>query len=485
MAQRVREQIEARDRDHRDAQRLREHLRGRHADAQPGEHARADADRDRRHAASSVDAELLAAARDRGRERLGVARRAGVGGAAELDPAEHARASVASTTPTRRVAVSMPRSSISRAARSRERALERVAPARASAARGTTSSSTRSVSARRPGSIRTTRCVGGQRLRDQRRPTRRPSRRRRRPAPRSRGRRAPGSGRAGTRRRARRGTRPSYSCTIVNVGLVTGSVDAERRARGPCANVVLPAPRSPASTTRSPARSCDPSAAPTASRLVARRSSSAPASSCCRATSARFTCTKSARDSASALPPERSTADGCNVGISTASWPGARERELLPRSFVMPSLVSSSSLVAKLPSVTITRGRISASWRSSHGAHASISSGCGSRLPGGRHFTTFAMYTSARVSPMPSMSWVSSCPARPTNGSPLQVFLLARALADEHQVGVGAADAEHDLRAAGRELAQRRTPTPRPRPRRASRRRCAAGCGGCAESESE
>src|SRR5262249_42586589 len=68
----------------------------------------------------------------------------------------------------------------------------------------------------------------------------------------------------------------------------------------------------------------------------------------------------------------------------------------------------------------IPGGSISASRRSSHGAHASISSGCGSRLPGGRHFTTFAMYTSSRVKPIPSMSWVSSWPARPTNGSPFR-----------------------------------------------------------------
>jgi len=40
----------------------------------------------------------------------------------------------------------------------------------------------------------------------------------------------------------------------------------------------------------------------------------------------------------------------------------------------MPSFVSSSSLVAKLPRVTMTCGSISASCRSSHGAHASISS---------------------------------------------------------------------------------------------------------------
>ena len=45
------------------------------------------------------------------------------------------------------------------------------------------------------------------------------------------------------------------------------------------------------------------------------------------------------------------------------------------------------------------------------------------------------------------MSWVSSWPAAPDERLALQVFLLARALADEHQIGVGAADAEHDLRA--------------------------------------
>ena len=48
------------------------------------------------------------------------------------------------------------------------------------------------------------------------------------------------------------------------------------------------------------------------------------------------------------------------------------------------------------------------------------------------------------------MIFVSSCPARPTNGIALDVFVAARRLADEHQVGVGVADAEHDLLAPER-----------------------------------
>ena len=48
------------------------------------------------------------------------------------------------------------------------------------------------------------------------------------------------------------------------------------------------------------------------------------------------------------------------------------------------------------------------------------------------------------------MILVSSWPARPTNGIALDVFVGARRLADEHQVGVRVADAEHDLLAAER-----------------------------------
>ena len=110
VAQRVREQVEARDRDHRDPQRLREDLRGRHADAQPGEHAGPDADRDRRQVVER-DPGLLADVLDRGREHFGV-----TGRVAPTAPPSSTRPSSpcsdASTTPTRRVAVSIPSSSI-------------------------------------------------------------------------------------------------------------------------------------------------------------------------------------------------------------------------------------------------------------------------------------------------------------------------------------------------------------------------------------
>ena len=48
------------------------------------------------------------------------------------------------------------------------------------------------------------------------------------------------------------------------------------------------------------------------------------------------------------------------------------------------------------------------------------------------------------------MIFVSSWPARPTNGIALDVFVGAGRLADEHQIGVGIADAEHDLLPAER-----------------------------------
>src|SRR5256885_3881370 len=76
------------------------------------------------------------------------------------------------------------------------------------------------------------------------------------------------------------------------------------------------------------------------------------------------------------------------------------------------------SFVAKLPSVATTRGWISSICRQRCASHASISSGIGSRFPGGRHLSTLATYTSARVSPIPDSSWSSSLPAAPTNGTP-------------------------------------------------------------------
>src|SRR5256885_6838670 len=76
------------------------------------------------------------------------------------------------------------------------------------------------------------------------------------------------------------------------------------------------------------------------------------------------------------------------------------------------------SFVAKLPSVATTRGWISSICLQRCASHASISSGIGSRFPGGRHLSTLATYTSARVSPIPDSSWSSSLPAAPTNGTP-------------------------------------------------------------------
>src|SRR5918994_972432 len=55
-------------------------------------------------------------------------------------------------------------------------------------------------------------------------------------------------------------SRPSYSCARVNVGLVIVSM-MPSPAPKPWAKAVLPAPRSPASRTRSPGRARSPSAA--------------------------------------------------------------------------------------------------------------------------------------------------------------------------------------------------------------------------------
>ena len=53
-----------------------------------------------------------------------------------------------------------------------------------------------------------------------------------------------------------------------------------------------------------------------------------------------------------------------------------------------------------------------------YGAHAAISSGSGSRLPGGRHLTMLVMKTSSRRQPMWPSRFTSRPPARPTNGRP-------------------------------------------------------------------
>ena len=61
-----------------------------------------------------------------------------------------------------------------------------------------------------------------------------------------------------------------------------------------------------------------------------------------------------------------------------------------------------------------------------------------------------AMKTRSRVMPSSSsISLSSSLPERPDERQTLPVLLGARALADEHEVGMRIAHAEHDLGAAG------------------------------------
>ena len=221
----------------------------------------------------------------------------------------------------------------------------------------------------------------------------------------------------------------------------------------PLANTVLPVPSSPSSTTTSPARSSAPIARPSAcvssapcvvvgSFIGARRSRA----------SARLTRTKSARAWASAAPPLRNTADGWSAGISTAP---SRYGNSRPRSFVMPSLVSSSSLVAKLPSVTTTRGSMNSTWPRGTGGTLSISSG-----------QRVAVARRAALHDVGDVHLVAGEPdALDEAGEQLpgpaherlagEVLLLAGTLADEQQVGVGIADAEHHLRAVAGERALR------------------------------
>ena len=85
---------------------------------------------------------------------------------------------------------------------------------------------------------------------------------------------------------------------------------------------------------------------------------------------------------------------------------------------MIPVGSSRSSLVEKFPSVQITDGSISSTWRSRYSSQLAISIGCGSRLPGGRHLRVFAMNTSERLSPISSSSVLEQFPARPTNGMP-------------------------------------------------------------------
>ena len=263
---------------------------------------------------------LLAAPRDRGRERLGVAGRARFRRCRRARRARACPCSSASTTPTRRVAVSMPSSSISaRSARRRSRRVDGAQP----------------LGPRRP--------VRGELERAGRRRRHRASRR---TSSRSGG-STPRDRVAPLDDRDRALLEQLLEAEVVQLLDALEPVhvdvrereppvvllhDRERRARHGLGDAepardalartsVLPAPRSPVSThevadsagagrrPRRRLRSRAHSASSTRSSRQAPRRARAS-----RARSRHAT-------SASARPPERSTADGCSVGISTASMP--------------------------------------------------------------------------------------------------------------------------------------------------------------------
>ncbi len=62
-----------------------------------------------------------------------------------------------------------------------------------------------------------------------------------------------------------------------------------------------------------------------------------------------------------------------------------------PRSRVTPSLVASNAFAAVDPNAQIAFGRIVINCRNKNCPQISISSGCGVRFSGGRHFTTLQM----------------------------------------------------------------------------------------------
>ena len=83
----------------------------------------------------------------------------------------------------------------------------------------------------------------------------------------------------------------------------------------------------------------------------------------------------------------RSRYAGWNVGIS--GMPSYVRK--LPRSRLIGDSSRSRHCTANLPSATIMRGRIAASWRFKKGSQDATSSGSGLRLPGGRHLSTLQM----------------------------------------------------------------------------------------------
>ncbi len=86
-----------------------------------------------------------------------------------------------------------------------------------------------------------------------------------------------------------------------------------------------------------------------------------------------------------------SAAAGWKIGYRYKSTPEMFNCRGRPWTLVMPVWSPESSFVEKFPNVQITFGLMSSIWRQRYGWHASISSGRGSRLLGGRDLRTLAM----------------------------------------------------------------------------------------------
>ncbi len=82
----------------------------------------------------------------------------------------------------------------------------------------------------------------------------------------------------------------------------------------------------------------------------------------------------------------------------------------LPRRAVIPSEVLRSHFVGVFPRQTTILGRRSASWASRKGLHAIISSGAGTLLSGGLHFTTLDMKTCSLRIPTDARSGSAGAP---------------------------------------------------------------------------
>ena len=212
----------------------------------------------------------------------------------------------------------------------------------------------------------------------------------------------------------------------MNVGLVTGRLDAERAAGAAderrLARAELAGDRDDVAGARAPAASRAPSASvssargasrPTTLVSVAARAASEEAElnrlGRLRGLGRRLARRRDRRPAARRPTRPSSSGSRAEVGLEHVEHPRRVERgrrmeerveqharaaedDLLLAAVhrVIPTGLPESSFVAKLPSVATTFGRISSICRKRWLSQASISSGCGSRLPGGRHLRTFA-----------------------------------------------------------------------------------------------